>query len=409
MDRESFPVEIVRHDSSPGGASAAFQSAHGVRRRGRRGGVRQRLKRLGHRRIPLPSILLVNAQSLRNKVDDLQANVKFLSEYKSACLIAVTETWLKQQDLSPDLAIDGFGEPLRLDRDPTVTGKSLGGGLCLYINKHWCSTSVVREATCSPDIELLSVSLRPFYLPREFPQLFITLVYIHPKANAANATRVIADTVHRLQSIAPDAPNFIMGDFNHCTLRKSLPNFRQYVTCPTRNTRCLDLCYGSIKDAYKSFPRAPLGTSDHSVVYLCPTYKSVLKATKPERRLVPVWSEESTQRLQDCLFCTDWDLFVDTCSDLDDLTETVTSYINFCEDLIIPRKLISIFPNNKPWVSKSVKNIINLRNISFNKGDITRSRELQKEVKRELKLAKIRYKNSSLLVIPDLHGRLLNL
>ena len=60
-------------------------------------------------------------------------------------------------------------------------------------------------------------------------------------------------------------------------------------------------------------------------------------------------------------------------------------------------------------MSKSVKNIINLRNISFNKGDITRSRELQKEVKRELKLAKIRYKNSSLLVIPDLHGRLLNL
>lgn len=292
VDTESFPEEIIRHDSSPGGMSSAFKPKHGARKRGRRGGVRQQLKRQGHRRIPLPSIILVNAQSLWNKLDDLQANVKFLSEYKSACLIAVTETWLKQQDLQPDLAIDGFGEPLRQDRDSTVTGKSLGGGLCLYVNKKWCSTSVVRETLCTPDIELLSVSLRPFYLPREFPQIFITLVYIHPKPNATNATWAIADTVHRLQNIAP---SFIMGDFNHCKLGKSLANFHQYVTCPTRNMRCLDLCYGSIKGAYKSFQQAPLGTSDHSVVYLCPTYKPVLKETKPERRLVPVWSAESTQ------------------------------------------------------------------------------------------------------------------
>lgn len=44
-------------------------------------------------------------------------------------------------------------------------------------------------------------------------------------------------------------------------------------------------------------------------------------------------------------------------------------------------------------MSKSVKSLINQRNISFNKGDITRSKELQKQVKRELKLAKVTYKN----------------
>ena len=109
MDCESFPAEIVCRGSSLGGVSSAFQPGHGVRKRGRRGGVRQRLKRQGHRRIPLPSIILINAQSLRNKVDDLQANVKFLSEYKSTCFIAVTEMWLKQQDLQPDLTIDGSG------------------------------------------------------------------------------------------------------------------------------------------------------------------------------------------------------------------------------------------------------------------------------------------------------------
>lgn len=60
--------------------------------------------------------------------------------------------------------------------------------------------------------------------------------------------------------------------------------------------------------------------------------------------------------------------------------------------MIIPKKCIHIFPNNKPWLSISLKNIINLRNITFIKGDVTCSRELQKQVKRELKIAIVSYK-----------------
>lgn len=71
--------------------------------------VRQRLKRQGLRRIHLPTIMLGNVQSLPNKVDELQANVKFLEEYKGECVLAVTETWLKDRDAQSDLKIDGFG------------------------------------------------------------------------------------------------------------------------------------------------------------------------------------------------------------------------------------------------------------------------------------------------------------
>lgn len=320
----AFPAEVIRSKPFARNRGWAPKSV-GVRKRGRRGGVRQRLKRQGHRRIPLPTVILANVQSLRSKVDELQANVRFQTEYRDACLLALTETWLKEQDPQSDLEIEGFGEPFRLDRNSSVTGKSLGGGLCLYVNKKWCNTVIVRETLCTPDIELLSVSLHPFYLPREFPQLFITLVYIHPRANADTVTRAIVETVQRLQGIAPDAPNFIMGDFNHCKPAKSLGNFYQYVSCPTRFTKCLDLCYGNVKGAYKSLSRAPLGTSDHNVVYLVPSYKLVLKQQKPERRLVPVWSEESIQCLQDCYSCTDWDLFINDCDTLDEITETVSA------------------------------------------------------------------------------------
>lgn len=127
--------------------------------------MRQRLRRQQLSHTPLPSVILANVQSLRNKIDELQANVKSLSEYKHSCIISLTETWLKNHDSNDDLEIDGFGHPWRLDHDAQLTGKCMGGGMCLYLNNQWCKTAVVRESVCIPDIELLSVSLRPFYLP----------------------------------------------------------------------------------------------------------------------------------------------------------------------------------------------------------------------------------------------------
>ena len=81
------------------------------------------------------------------------------------------------------------------------------------------------------------------------------------------------------------------------------------------------------------------------------------------------------------------------CEEIDELTDVVSSYISFCEASIIPRKEIFFYPNNKPWVTKSVKTIINQKNICFTQGDTARYRELQKQLKKELKLAKCRYKD----------------
>ena len=61
-----LPVEIMWQDHT--GGQRWSSKPMGTRKRGRRGGIRQRLKRLGHRRIPLLTIMLANVQSLRNKV-----------------------------------------------------------------------------------------------------------------------------------------------------------------------------------------------------------------------------------------------------------------------------------------------------------------------------------------------------
>lgn len=100
------------------------------------------------------------------------------------------------------------------------------------------------------DIELVCLSLTPFYLPREFGNILLRTAYIPPGGNAAKAANIIADCVHSQLKQTPEAPCFILGDFNHCKLEVTLPGFSQYVNCSTRGKNILDKCYGNIKNAY---------------------------------------------------------------------------------------------------------------------------------------------------------------
>lgn len=131
--------------------------------------VRLRLRNQPLARIPLPSVVLANAQSLRNKTDKLQALVRFQHDFRDACQLAITETWLTDRDSDSDLSLDGFGAPVRPDRAASVTGKSQGEGVCLYVNERWCKNVLVRESLCTKDVELLAVSLHPPICPRNFP------------------------------------------------------------------------------------------------------------------------------------------------------------------------------------------------------------------------------------------------
>ncbi len=63
------------------------------RKRGRRGGVRQRLRKRGSRP-PLPSMILSNVRSLRNKMDTLRTLTRGCFEYRESCIMLFTETWL---------------------------------------------------------------------------------------------------------------------------------------------------------------------------------------------------------------------------------------------------------------------------------------------------------------------------
>ncbi len=83
-----------------------------------------------------------------------------------------TETWLN--DNIPDSAIQlNRLTYYQADRDTALSGKTRGGGLCVYINKEWCNNAAVVSKHCSSLVEFMVVKCRPFYLPREFTAIVI--------------------------------------------------------------------------------------------------------------------------------------------------------------------------------------------------------------------------------------------
>ena len=155
---------------------------------------------------------------------------------------------------------------------------------------------------CNTNIELLAVSLRPFYLPREFPQLCLILVYIHLKANAAAATEHISTSLNRLERISPGSPTFFLGDLNHCSPVKALEGFHQYVTCSTCLGKTLDKCYGSLPDAYRSVALPPLGSADNNTVQLIPAYIPIIRRVKTVTKNIKQWTNDSVLAFQGCFW-----------------------------------------------------------------------------------------------------------
>ncbi len=176
---------------------------------------------------------------------------------------------------------------------------------------------------CCPDLETLFINCKPFYSPREFCSFILVSVYIPLQEHVSSALQKLAYMITESEQQHPDSVLIIFGDFNKANLSRELPKYRQYVTCPTRDSNKLDHCYTAKKDAYHSVPWAALELSAAA-------------------------------------------------TDLDELTETVTSYISFCEDMCIPTRTYSYFltyNNDNPWFTTKLSQLRQAKEDARRNGD----------------------------------------
>ena len=358
------------------------------KKRGSRGGVLQRLKRRGSR-FPLPTISLTNIQSLWNKHDELSALLQYDNHFRRCNVLCLTETWLHE---GKNVNFPGR-TVIRADRDNTAAGKQgCGGGVCMIVDDSWGTQYTIREKVCTKDYEILTVSFRPFYLPREFGQITLILAYL-PGPNFEACGERLAESYHAAIARSADQPVFILGDFNKCELSTHIPGLDQYVNIPTtKKNTTLDKCYGSIQHAYASIGRPAIGLSYHNVVHLLPKYRQKVKTHKPKEITRQIWNEETVNELQACFEATDWNIFTDNVSDPSELVDTISSYIKFCENSIVKTKVSKVFANNKPWVTKELKSYIVQKNYAFISGDQDMKNQTTKELSRQCVIAKHKYK-----------------
>ncbi|KAI4893871.1 hypothetical protein NFI96_021222, partial [Prochilodus magdalenae] len=362
-------------------------------KRGKRAGVLARL-RANADRPPIPSLFLSNVRSLDNKLDLLRLRMSVSDEMRNCAVICLTETWLN--DSMPDSAFQLAGRQLfRADRNQ-LSGKARGGGLCVYINKGWCTNCVVVNALCSEATEQLTVKCRPHYLPREFTAVFVIAVYIAPDANANNALKELHDNISSLQNKHPEAFYVVAGDFNHVNLTNILPRFYQHIDIPTRGNNTLDRVYTNIRDAYRAVPHPHLGLSDHISVMLVPAYHPPLRRSRPTQKTITVWPSDADAVLQDCFGCTDWHVFREAAEsegelDLEDYTSAVLGYISKCVEDVTTTKTVTCYPNQKLWLNGEVRSLLKARDAAFRSGDAQELRRARRELTAGVKRAKAAY------------------
>ena len=217
-------------------------------------------------------------------------------------MIVVTETYLNNEHSDEYASLDNFSL-YRCDRSKTDSGKAGGGGCCLYVNNNYCSDVTVHDRLSTPLYDMLCVSIRPFYLPRKFTKIIVCVIYVpifQQGEKSKTAMSEISAVITSLQSKYPEAPVLAMGDLNACNLSPELPSLHQYVNISTRLHKTLDVCYGSIADAYSCIPLPKLGRSDHQTVHLRPKYKPLLKRVRPQVYTARAWTEENVEALRAC-------------------------------------------------------------------------------------------------------------
>ncbi len=244
---------------------------------------------------------------------------------------------------------------------------------------------------CCSDLETLFINCKLIYSPREFCSFILLSVYIPLQAHVSFTETRWSDHRHRTTT----SRLLFYSLFIYTLIKEITPvncqNTRQHVTCPTRYSNILAHCYTTIKHAYHSVPKATLGLSDHCLVHLLPTYRQILKSAKPVVKTVKRWTNETEWVLQACFYLTDWSVFEAAVNDLDELTETVTSYISFSEDMCIPTRTYLTYNNDKSWFTAKLRQLHQAKEDAYRKGDKVLYKQAKYTLEKDIRVAKRNY------------------
>ncbi len=117
---------------------------------------------------------------------------------------------------------------------------------------------------------------------------------------------------------------------------------------------------------------------------------------KPTNKTITVWPNDAASVLLDCFASTDWQIFKEAAKsagevDLDEYASSLTSYISKCVDDVTSMRIITIHPNQKPWMNAEVRTLLKARDSAFRSDDAAALRAARRKLTASVKRAKAAY------------------
>ena len=334
----------------------------------------------------MPNFLLANAQSLINKIDELEQVIN-QNNIDIAC---ITETWLNKDVIS--CHIDNY-TTYRNDRSD---GRGGGGVLCFVRNDLPCSRLSELE---SSSVESLWILFRANRMPRAVSHIVVGIIYHPPNVTAEYSRNVnshILDCLDRITSVHQYTGIVLLGDFNQLK-DSSIISFplKQVVKRATRGARILDKIYTNIAQWYNQ-PTVlpPLGKSDHNVVLL--TECSVITSDRSNRETVTVTVRSRDRNgkilLAHALRNFNWIYLyqMEKCEDMLNYFYKITRQLL---DTFLPLRSVKINKRDKPWVNDSFRYLIRRRQYAWTHQRWEEYRIYRNRVQRAVLFLRSRYYN----------------
>jgi hypothetical protein len=307
------------------------------------------------------NLFLLNANSVRNKVWQLESEIVLLHNYPD--FIAITETWLTYEVDSDIFKFDAY-TVYRRDRDDDPHG-----GVMLLVRENFASELIPRNST----IEILWV-LVDFGTHRA-----VFGVYYRANVSHVHELDLLRQELTYISDHYPTACIVLVGDFNMPDVDWSQGvapriykqdeyidlfsafNLTQVVDKPTRRDRILDLVLVSEPGSIlKVETHPPIGRSDHEVVECVIAGESTgAKEGSHIGQYRYCWSRARWKELKQALRTINWwDIFL--AEDLQDVNKLWTKFK--CEmlkqiDFYVP-KLSKKVHNRTSRLSKPALNAI---------------------------------------------------
>ena len=249
------------------------------------------------------------------------------------------------------------------------------------------------------DLEVLWVSARPKWLPRQIGSLVICAVYLPPKTATKTVqllTNYLASTLVLLTKKYSNPLFMIMGDFNSTSTNFKAVNLtkpcklKQVVSVPTRGNHTLDYIFTNGHRWYKEPTSLPaIGRSDHNTILWVPHPYLVTKQA-PKVRVTRKFPDSRLREFGSWITHHDW-VEVTSSPSVDDKVRQFQDTLTAKVDYSFPLQKTSMHATDKPWMSTAIKRLIRDRQRAHAMGNFDLRKSLAKRIVTEIRLAKAKF------------------